>query len=360
MTIKRLQKVLTEKKADFALFLSLELDSFNPNLRYFSGYHDTALLIVPKNGKTVAFLPEMDLPRFKTKAIKAYAFKKRKRMLENVSEIIKRRGIKAKKIGVDYGNLTMGVAKALKKRFRRAKLVDISEECERLRAVKTKNEIEKLKKACKISDMVMQKTISLIRQKKLMNERDIADFLHLETIRNGCKMSFPPIVASGGGASVPHHEPSARKLKRGFLVIDYGAEHQGYKADITRTLFFGKASDKERRLYEHVLKCQKQLIKEATKGKRCSQLMERANALLGDYAKYFVHGLGHGIGLKIHESPSIHPKSEDIISEGSVFTIEPGVYIKNKIGIRIEDDVAIIKGKTVVLTKMNKKFVEIK
>ena len=165
-------------------------------------------------------------------------------------------------------------------------------------------------------------------------------------------ISFEPIVASGSNGAKPHHAPSDAKLKKGFCVIDFGVKHKGYCSDITRTIYLGRPTLSEIKEYHKVLGVQKEAIDLCAEGVSCSKVYDYAYDMLGEA---FNHGLGHGIGVEIHEKPNIKGRSSDVFKKGMIFTIEPGVYYPSKYGIRIEDDIIIgNNGKTEVLTKISK------
>ena len=179
--------------------------------------------------------------------------------------------------------------------------------------------------------------------------------MEYEVKNKGCGLAFPTIVASGKNSSKAHHQTENTKLKKGFCVIDFGIRYKNYCTDTTRTIYLGKPSKKEIKLYNLLLNIQKNIIKKIKLNEKCSELFKEANKNLGKYAKYFTHGLGHGFGIKIHELPNLTEKSMDRIKENSVFTIEPGIYSKNS-GIRIEDDILVTKDNVEILTKIDKKL----
>lgn len=358
MKIKELQNIMREKKIDIAFFYNLEFDRINPNFSYFSGYDDIGFLIVPKDKKPFLLLPAMDFEKYHNNDVQKISLEKKTKALEQINYILKKKRIKTRKISLDYSMVSMKMMKAIRKGMK-GNYSDISFECDELRKSKTKNEMEKLKKACEVSDKVMQSMIIMIKKRKIKTEKEAALFLQIETIKNGCTLSFEPIVASGKMASIPHYKPTDAKFRKGFCVIDYGACYKGYKADMTRTLYFGKPSKKEIEIYDKVLNCQETIIKDVKIGDRCDKIYLNSVELLGEYKDKFIHGLGHGIGLKIHELPSLSSFSKEKIREGQVFTVEPGVYFKNKLGIRIEDDVVIVGGKAKLLTKTTKKLITI-
>jgi len=189
--------------------------------------------------------------------------------------------------------------------------------------------------------------------KTFKTESEAAAFLEYETKKQGLELSFNPIVASGVNGSIPHYEPANIKIKKGFCVIDFGVKYKGYCSDITRTIYIGTPSKKEKDTYNSLLKIQKDTINKVKPNKKCSELYDFVNTSLGKDKKYFTHGLGHGVGVEIHELPNLTLNSKDRIKNNMVFTIEPGVYFPRRFGIRIEDTL-LFKNKPILLTKTTK------
>ncbi|MBS3098222.1 aminopeptidase P family protein [Candidatus Woesearchaeota archaeon] len=343
MNIKAFQSELKKRNVDFALFYNVDYDKTNANMFYFSGYKGIGALIITKN-KRFLIIPKMEIGR--VKGIKAYIWDKDHRLFEFV-----KKKVKGKVIGIDKNVFTLNAYKEFKKQFKNVKTVDISSICNKLRAIKTNEEIGIIKEACKITDNILKKCFSNF--KKFRKETDVAAFLENETKKSGYELAFNPVVASGKNAAVPHHAPENIKLKKGFCVIDFGIKYKGYCSDATRTIYIGRPKEKEIRLYNFLLRMQKDAIKNAKIGKKCSDLYNKVNEDLKEYKKYFTHGLGHGIGIDVHELPNLTEKSKDILKRGMAFTIEPGIYFKNQLGIRIEDDILLTK-KAEILTKTKK------
>ena len=219
------------------------------------------------------------------------------------------------------------------------------------------SKIECIKKACVITDDIFSLILKNIKSMK--TEKDIDSFIRKYAKKRKLKIAFPPIVASGKNAAEIHHKPNKSKLKKGFLVLDFGVKVGGYCSDMTRTVYLGKASKKEKQLYNKILSIQKSAAKKAKTGADCFEIDYFVRKKLGVLRKYFLHSLGHGVGKKIHEAPTLSPKTTEKLKKGEIVAIEPGVYVKNKFGIRIEDSVLV--GKTSkILTKSPKRFVEIK
>lgn len=275
----------------------------------------------------------------------------KKRFFEEISTIIKKNHIKHKKIAIDNSNITLDHYKYLKKQFKKARTKDISLDCLKLRQVKTNKEISILKKACSYGDKILQKAIRNFRE--FRTEAEVAAFLEYETKKLGLGMAFSPVVASGSNGSMPHHEPKNIKLKKGFCVIDFGVKYKGYCSDITRTIYIGKPGEKEKQIYNFLLNIQKNTINNIKINDKCGKIYEKCVNDMKKYSKYFNHGLGHGIGVEIHELPNLTLNSKDRIIENMVFTIEPGIYLPRRFGIRIEDTI-LMKQKAGVLTRVTK------
>lgn len=357
MRLKEFRAELVKKGIDFAVFLSLDSTMVDSNLFYFSGFVGIGALVVPKNKSPFLVVPLLDKERARKSRMKVYALKKKKKLFESVAELVKKNKIRTKKIGVDKGSLSLNVFKAFKKCFRKSKTGDVSELCLKLREIKKNDEIKKIKKACSISDSILKKCFSQF--KKFRTETDVAAFLEYEAKKLGCGLAFEPVVASGRGGSQPHYTPKNLKLRNGFCVIDFGVKYEGYCSDTTRTIFIGKPAKKDREIYESLLKIQEGCIKKIKTGMEGAELVKFVNDNLGKYSKNFIHGLGHGLGIDIHEFPNLKEESNDKLKKGMAFTIEPGIYFDGRFGIRIEDTICI-KEKPIILTKIPKKMVVVK
>lgn len=351
MRIDEFRQILGKKKADFGLFYNPDSTRCNPNMLYFSGYSGSGALIIPKNKSPFLIVPQMEFQRARKSAIKKVYSMEKKRFFESIHNIVKKIRLKSKNIAIDKSAVTLNAYKHFKKQFKKAKTKDISFECMKLREIKTEKEIQYTAKSCSYADKILQKMIKSI--KRFRTESEAAAFLEYETKKNGLEFSFNPIVASGSNASMPHHQPSNAKIKKGFCVIDFGVKHKGYCSDITRTVYIGRPSLKEKEIYNFLLKIQEEAIKLAKNNKKCSELYDFVNKSLGKYRKYFTHGLGHGVGIEIHEMPNLTLNSKDRIKNSMIFTIEPGIYLPNKFGIRIEDTI-LFKNKPIALTKITK------
>lgn len=343
MRVKEIKRYLKENNISCAIFFNFD-DNLNPNFDYFADFEGAGCLVIPKKGAPVLLVPQMEEEKARKTRNNVVVYKKDLWMKL-------KRYCKGKKVGIDYNLVTLALFKGMRKNLVRKKFVSVSQICSELRAVKTKKEIANLRNACRIADGIVGKCLRNFR--KFRTEKDVVDFLDRETRKKGCVFSFPAIVASGHGSSQPHYVPKDVKLRKGFCVIDFGVRYKGYCSDMTRTIYIGKPKNNEKKIYEMLLKAQKELIREAKPGQGCSDIYKNSIKKLGKYSKYFIHGLGHGVGLEIHELPNLKPKSNETVEENMVFTIEPGIYFKGGYGIRIEDTVLLYK-KPVVLTKTPK------
>ena len=213
-----------------------------------------------------------------------------------------------------------------------------------------------MQRACQITDKIFSEIIHNFHFK---TEREIYYCIKKRFREFRVRQAYPPIVANN--SAVIHQKPRRRRLQHGFLILDFAAKVNGYCTDMTRTIFIGKANADERKLYNTVLQCQKKIYAQVRPGVACCDLDINARVLLGTYKRYFLHALGHGVGKKVHERPTIRPTSQDILKTGDVVAIEPGIYIKEKdreLGIRIEDTLYIAR-KPVILSRSPKKLLEV-
>jgi Xaa-Pro aminopeptidase len=225
---------------------------------------------------------------------------------------------------------------------------------EKMRLVKSESELKKLEKAGAIADKAFA---TVVKELKVgVTERYIHNRLVEEIRRVTEDISFEPIVCFGVSSASPHHESGKRRLKQNDVVlIDMGAKFEGYCSDMTRTFFFGKRPNAElMRMLELTLKAQKEAAKMVKVGVKISDLDAKAREVLGEYDRYFTHSLGHGVGLEVHEGPSVSGKSNVRLEEGMVITIEPGIYKEGLGGIRIEDTLYVTKTGSVNLTRYPK------
>lgn len=225
-----------------------------------------------------------------------------------------------------------------------------------IRAVKDHSEVVALHRAVQIADEAMARIQAEISVG--MSEREVSWELHKEMRRLGADgPSFDTIVAVGPNAALPHHRADDTEVRAGEpIVIDMGATYRGYRSDLTRTFVVGDQDDTFRHIYGIVLRAQEAAIEAARPGMTGEEVDSVAREVITDagYGDEFGHGLGHGVGLVIHERPMVVPKSQDVIEDGMVFTIEPGIYVSGWGGVRIEDVVVMEDGRARPLTRSPK------
>ncbi len=277
--------------------------------------------------------------------------------LETVKEYIKSQNIK--EIFTDFDKISVSEFMEL------ANVTTVSdgkEELSRAREIKTERELSFIKRACKI---VRRAYHSAIKEVRLgMTEIDLKNILEDYMLKYGAdEVGFETIVAFGEGSAVPHHVTGKTKLKMNTpILIDAGAKYKGYISDITRVAFFGEPSREFIEIYDAVLSANLLAEEKIVSG----AYSDEADKIVRDYLEekglkeYFTHSLGHGVGLEVHEAPTLSPKRRMELREGTVFTIEPGVYLDGKFGVRIEDTVTLRDGKVERLFTDNKKLLIIK
>lgn len=229
-----------------------------------------------------------------------------------------------------------------------------------LREVKDNEEIINIKKAVEIADNAFSHIVTYM--KPGMSEKQIANELEFFMRKNGAeKLSFDSIVASGTRGAMPHGYPTEKQIQNGELVVlDFGCFYNGYASDMTRTVAVGKISDKLLDMYNTTLNAQLSALEKIKSGKVCKEIHNVAQEIIDKkYPDTFGHALGHGVGLEIHEMPTVHSKSEKMLAEGNVISVEPGIYVPSVGGVRIEDLVLITKNGCDVLTKSTKKLIYI-
>jgi len=260
-------------------------------------------------------------------------------------------------IGFEENYVTYKQYHYLKQKYRANNLAETENIIEKLRAVKDDEEIEKIKKACEITDKCFSHLLEFI--KIGMTEKEIAFEIEMFFRKNGADgLAFETVVAIGENSAIPHWIPSDRKVKMADpILIDMGCKYQGYCSDMTRTIFMGCILEEIKPVYDLVLKNQLNVIKEVKEYaniKTISQMVE-SDFKLNKYD--LIHSLGHSIGMETHEMPFINSKNDTFLKENMVIANEPGIYLPGKYGIRIEDTLLVEKEGCTVLTTSPKNYV---
>ena len=229
----------------------------------------------------------------------------------------------------------------------------------KIRSVKSEYELDCIRKAQEITDKTFNNLLPAIREG--ITEIELAGTLESLLYVNGAEdLAFTSIVAFDENTSKPHAHRTDKKLKNGSIItLDFGAKYKNYCSDMTRTIAFGSISTEQKNAYKHVLTAQElalSIIYAGMTGKECDS-MSRNYFKENGLDKFFIHSLGHGVGLDIHESPYLSQKSEDILEENTVVTVEPGLYFEKEFGIRIEDLIIVNKTSVINLTKSSKNII---
>lgn len=258
-------------------------------------------------------------------------------------------------------NLHLSELEFLKKHLRGKKLVSVVSPVKELRIKKDKVELQKMKKAYEITAQVFGEVKKALRRKP-WTEKDLAQFIRITGINLGAQdVSFPTIVASGVNAAIPHHVPGDKILKKGeSIVLDFGFKIDGYCSDFTRTMFIKTVPLKLKQMYQATEQAYILAVAGTKAGKTGKEIdaIARDHLALKKFDKYFIHSLGHGTGVAVHEAPSLHPNAENKLENGMVFSIEPGVYIPKVGGVRIEDLVYLEQGKVKYFKKVSTKLTD--
>lgn len=267
-----------------------------------------------------------------------------------------------KVLGFESSHVTFSVYAELKKMLKDISLLGTKNAIEEIRMVKDENEIQKIIEAADIAQTAYKKIIPEIREG--ICEQDLAVELEYQMKKQGAEdLSFPTIVVSGEKSSLPHGSPSDKKLEYGDLVtIDFGCIYKGYCSDMTRSFVIGKASSEQEKIYTTVLDAQNkalEYIQAGLTGQEVDHIARDHIEKMG-YGKYFGHGLGHGVGLEVHEEPRLSKNGGGITLEpGMIVTVEPGIYIPQLGGVRIEDLVVVEENGCRNLIHLEKQFVEL-
>ncbi len=268
-------------------------------------------------------------------------------------------GRQAQRVGFEGDFVTYENFGKLKNAFPQAELHSLPNLVNDLRSVKDQTEIKILRRAVAIADDAFASVLKSIEIGQ--TEEEIGIDLEYSMRRAGASGgSFEFIVASGVRSGLPHGTASSKKIRLGeFLMMDFGAVYQGYCSDITRTVFLGEPEDKHREVYEVVLAAQRAGIAAVAPGRTGKEVDAAARKIIEEagYGAYFGHGLGHSVGLNIHEGPSLNMREERVLEPDMVITIEPGIYIPDWGGVRIEDIVLVTENGCEVLTQAPKELI---
>lgn len=281
------------------------------------------------------------------------------RALDSLSEHIKEKNISS--LAFDKTLLTVAQADKLTDTLSKVKIGGLSDICTKTRQIKNTKEIENIKAAQEITDAAFTHILTLIKEG--MTETEVAAELEYFARKNGADgMAFDTIAVSGAKSSLPHGVPSNVPLtKNSFFTLDFGAKYNGYCSDMTRTVVLGKADSEMKHIYETVFHAQTAAIACVKSGVTGIEVDAAARDLIysAGYEGYFGHSTGHSLGLEIHESPRFSTANGDKIVAGTIMTVEPGIYLPGKYGVRIEDMVLVTENGCENLTHSPKQLIEL-
>jgi Xaa-Pro dipeptidase len=318
------------------------------NLTYFTNFSGATALLIPEQGESILYVSGVNYEQAKAEA-KCLSVELLKRG-ENLMEKIAKQA-PTKKFAVDA--LPVESWRALAKAVGgEEKLEPINSLIRELRSVKDNEEIKLIREACRLASVGMQ-TAKEIISVGLKEKEAAAEIEYAMRKANSDGTAFDTIVASGATSAFPHGNNLERTIRDGdFVVVDLGATYKFYRSDITRTFIASKASEKQARIYDTV-KLAHQKAFEAIKPKiAASEVDGTARRVIeqAGFGEFFVHNLGHGVGLEVHEAPILSPDSKDVLTVGNVVTDEPGIYVPGFGGVRIEDTVLVTKKGAEILT----------
>ncbi len=348
---------LLPESADSALIIS------EANRRYFTEFVSSlGYLFVTRDG---AFLlvdsRYEEAAKWQAKNCKVILFKN---LSETIKDLITSK--KLKRIMLEGSAFTLNDAEDMERIFANAgasaiKTKDLDKLIRQMRIVKTSAEIGKMRRAQSITEDAFVQTLKLIREG--VTEKELALELEFRMRRSGAEsVSFDLIVLTGHRTSMPHGVPDFTTVRRGdFILFDIGATYQGYHSDMTRTVSLGKVDRDSRRIYDTVLQAQKNALEAVCAGVSCMEVDSKARSYIdaAGYGEYFGHSTGHGVGIEIHEAPSVSPTNDFILRSGMVITVEPGIYVPGKCGVRIEDMIVVSSDGYINLTSLSKNLIEL-
>ncbi|NLU51783.1 MAG: aminopeptidase P family protein [Clostridiaceae bacterium] len=351
--LHKLRELLKENNLDAAVITG------RANTLYFSGFTGSTSYLLVGMDKAWLIVDFRYTIQAKEQAVKEVeAIEYEDSFHATINEIIKEHGIC--NIGFEGDALTFSQYEELKNKLTFAKsLVSLGNKIDRIRIIKDADEIERLQEAVTLGCKVFDHIVNFI--KPGMKETEVAAEIEYTMKKLGAKgPSFETIVAAGPRSALCHGTASDYTIKKGdAVVLDFGVIYRNYCSDMTRTIFIGEPDPELKKIYEIVRKAQEAALEKLVPGISGFDADKAARDIITEagYGKNFGHGLGHGVGLLIHEDPRLSMKSTDILTEGMVFTVEPGIYVEGLGGVRIEDMVVFVDGKLRNFTTSTKDMV---
>ncbi len=347
------------RRADAIVIMNGGENSTDKTFFYLTGarsgiFEGSALIVTRDNIKIITSRLEESAAR--ETGIETLIFNTRHEM----EEIIRNETKNFDNIGLNYSSMTLSLYRDLMRIIPDKDFIDVSESILEARKIKEPEELEKIKKAAKIASDALENAINKIKEG--MTESELASEVAYSMMRLGASgPSFNTIVAFGENSAIPHYSPGDKKLKKGdFVLIDYGALYNRYCSDVTRTMVFGNASDEQRDIYETVKEAQQKSMDAIKAGMNGRDVDGIARSIIDEkYPGRFIHSLGHGVGMDVHDHPALSPSYDFILKRNMVVTVEPGIYIPETGGVRIEDDVVVTDSGHIRITTAPRDLIEL-
>ena len=353
--LKNVQQGLSANKIDALFTTSLS------NIYYLTGFRgDNAKMLISE--KEILFFTD---GRFKIEAEES--------LPEGVKGIVYNRDFwdfikpylnNFKHIGIEAYNLRYDEYLGLKNTIpQHAEITTTDHIIEKLRMIKEKKELEFIKKAQSIADDIFKEVLDIVLPDKMTEMELAAEMEYMMKMKGGEGYSFETIAATGAHSALPHARPRNVKIKEETnLLMDFGVYYNGYASDMTRTIYIGKnPSSRFVEVYNTVLQAQETAISKAKAGMMAKDIDRIARSYIDSegYGSFFNHSLGHGVGIDVHEMPGVNPTNETLLQEGMVFTVEPGIYLKDEFGVRIEDMVYVKENGVDIIPESKKELIKL-
>ena len=331
------------------------------NRRYFTGMKSSDGTVIAFRDKAYLVIDFRYIEKARSTVTSAEVIEQKK-LYSQLNELMHKHN--ASNVAIESQTLTVSRLHILRAQFKDIEVIDtdvLSNAVNALRMVKDESELECIRTAQEIAETAFERILSFIHVG--VTEREIALELNRLMFEYGAEdLSFETIALAGANTSMPHGVPSDKKVENGeFVLMDFGAVYNGYHSDMTRTVCVGQPSDEMKKVYNIVLEAQTAAINAAHAGMTGQELDLIARSIISDagYGNCFGHSLGHGVGMEIHERPNASPNSAAELNKGAVVTVEPGIYIAGKYGVRIEDFVILTENGCINLTKSAKNIISL-
>jgi Xaa-Pro dipeptidase len=342
------------------------------NLRYFTGIpmhlsERPTVAFVPAEGELAVLMPELEAPGARKqlpKETRIFTYSDDEGHEHIFHQVAEELNLAGKSLGVEYLGMRLLEMRRIEHSAPGSQLVATEPWMPELRMSKDRLEVEHMRRAVEIAERAIQRLLSESSIRPGRTELEVAADLQIAMLREGGQgEAFPPIVVAGPNSALAHASPSDRLMAEGDLVvIDWGAVYEGYRSDITRTFFLGTPSPEVERIYDAVLAANQSgrlAVRPGMPAQEVDRAARRPITLAG-YGKYFIHRTGHGLGLETHEPPYLVEGNLAMLRSGMTFTVEPGIYLPDVGGVRIEDDVVVTEEGSETLTTLPRELIPIR